>query len=419
MSQKQKSSLPAIIERTPAPSRTSLRALDWFVFSIANVQTGFGAFIAIYLTAEKWTQLDIGLVLTVGSLVGLIGQIPGGAIVDAARSERHVAMIAVAMIGGSALVLGLSSLMAAVYAVQIIHAAASCILGPAIAAISLGLVGHFAIAARLGRNASFASIGNAFSAAAMGAIGYYVSNQAVFFLTAVLCVPALIALYCIKEDEVDAPRAHGGVADLSHGELASEWAFIRSIVKNRALMIFAASVVLFQLANTAMLPLIGSTVTMRSTHLATILVAACIVAPQLLAAILAPWIGRQAQNWGRRPLLLLGFAPLPIRALLVATTADPYLLVAVQVLDGISAAAIGVLLPLIIADTTRGTGHFNLAQGVVGTAVGIGASFSTTLAGYLTDNFGSSTAFSGLAGIAVLALILVFLLMPETRPEKK
>jgi MFS family permease len=415
----QKSSLPAIIERAATPSRTSLRGLDWFVFSIANVQTGFGAFIAIYLTAEKWTQLDIGLVLTVGSLVGLIGQIPGGAIVDAARSERHVAMIAVAMIGASALVLGLSSLMAAVYAVQIVHAAASCILGPAIAAISLGLVGHFAIAARLGRNASFASIGNAFSAAAMGAIGYYVTNQAVFFLTAALCVPALIALYFIKEDEVDAPRAHGGVADLSRGELASEWAFIRSIVKNRALMIFAASVVLFQLANTAMLPLIGSTVTMRSTHLATILVAACIVAPQLLAAILAPWIGRQAQNWGRRPLLLLGFAPLPIRALLVATTADPYLLVAVQVLDGISAAALGVLVPLIIADTTRGTGHFNLAQGVVGTAVGIGASFSTTLAGYLTDNFGSSTAFSGLAGIAFLALILVFLLMPETRPEKK
>jgi MFS family permease len=415
----QKSSLPAIIERAPTPSRTSLRALDWFVFSIANVQTGFGPFIAIYLTAEKWTQVDIGLVLTVGSLVGLIGQIPGGAIVDAARSERRVAMMAVAVIAASALIMGLSSLMAAVYAVQIMHAAASCILGPAIAAISLGLVGHYAIAARLGRNASFASIGNALSAAAMGAIGYYVSNQAVFFLTAVLCIPALIALYYIKESEVDPPRAHGGVPDLSHGELASEWAFIRSIVKNRALMIFAAGVVLFQLANTAMLPLIGSTVTMRSSHSATILVAACIVAPQLLVAILAPWIGRQAQNWGRRPLLLLGFAALPIRAALVATTADPYLLVAVQALDGISAAALGVLLPLVIADTTRGTGHFNLAQGVVGTAVGIGASFSTTLAGYLTDKFGSSTAFLGLAGIAMLALILVYLMMPETRPEKK
>jgi MFS family permease len=183
-------------------------------------------------------------------------------------------------------------------------------------------------------------------------------------------------------------------------------------------MIFAAAVVLFQLANTAMLPLIGSTVTMRSSHLAPALVAACIVAPQLLVALLAPWVGRQAQRWGRRPLLLLGFAALPIRGALVAMTVDPYLLVAVQALDGISAAVLGVLLPLVIADTTRGTGRFNLAQGVVGMAVGIGASLSTTLAGYMTDWFGSSTAFLGLAGIATLALLLVLLAMPETRPEK-
>jgi MFS family permease len=182
-------------------------------------------------------------------------------------------------------------------------------------------------------------------------------------------------------------------------------------------MIFAAAVVLFQLANTAMLPLIGSTVTMRSSHLAPALVAACIVAPQLLVALLAPWVGRQAQRWGRRPLLLLGFAALPIRGALVAMTVDPYLLV-VQALDGISAAVLGVLVPLVIADTTRGTGRFNLAQGVVGMAVGIGASLSTTLAGYMTDWFGSSTAFLGLAGIATLALLLVLLAMPETRPEK-
>ena len=180
----------------------------------------------------------------------------------------------------------------------------------------------------------------------MGAIGYFISNQAVFFFTAALCVPTLIALSYIKDDEIDPTRAHGGIPDKSHGELASEWGFIRSIAGNRALMIFAAAVVLFQLANTAMLPLIGSTVTMRSSQWATVLVAACIVAPQMLVAVSSPWVGRQAQRWGRRPLLLLGFAALPIRAILVASTADPYLLVAVQALDGISAAVLGVLVPL-------------------------------------------------------------------------
>ncbi len=415
----EKASLPAIIDRPPAPSRTSLRGLDWFVFSIANVQTGFGPFIAIYLTDQKWTQVDIGMLLTVGGLVALVGQVPGGALVDAVRSERRVSMVAVVIIAASALLMTLWPILAVVLAAQVLHAAASCVLGPAIAAISLGLVGHFAIADRLGRNACFASIGNGLSAAAMGAIGYYVSNQAVFVLTAALCVPTIIALAYIRDDEIDPTRAHGGIPDKSHGELASEWAFVRSIIGNRALMIFAGAVVLFQLANTAMLPLIGSTVTMRSSHMATVLVAACIVAPQLLVALSSPWVGHQAQLWGRRPLLIIGFAALPVRAVLVATTVDPYLLVAVQALDGISAAVLGVLVPLVIADTTRGTGHFNLAQGVVGAAVGIGASFSTTLAGYLTDQYGSSVAFLGLASVALLGLGLVVALMPETRPENR
>jgi len=160
-----KVSLPAVIDRPAAPSRASLRGLDWFAFSIANVQTGFGPFIAIYLTAQKWTQVDIGLLLTVGSLVSLVGQIPGGALVDAARSERRVAMVAVAVIAFSALVLALWPILASVLVAQILHAGASCVLGPAIGAISLGLVGHYAIANRLGRNACFASIGNARTAA--------------------------------------------------------------------------------------------------------------------------------------------------------------------------------------------------------------------------------------------------------------
>src|SRR3977135_4617358 len=88
---------------TTAPSRKRLRALDWFIFFLADVQTGFGPFIAVYLTTQKWTQVEIGLVLSIGGLVGLIGQVPGGAIVDAARSERLVASLAVATIGASAL----------------------------------------------------------------------------------------------------------------------------------------------------------------------------------------------------------------------------------------------------------------------------------------------------------------------------
>jgi MFS family permease len=128
-------------------------------------------------------------------------------------------------------------------------------------------------------------------------------------------------------------------------------------------------------------------------------------------------VGRQAQAWGRRPILLAGFAALCLRGVLFAAVANPYLLVAVQVLDGVAASALGIMVPLIVADVTRGTGRFNLAQGFVGSAVGIGASTSTTFAGYLSDHFGSATAFFGLAGVAAAGLALVFAVLPETRPE--
>ena len=173
------------------------------------------------------------------------------------------------------------------------------------------------------------------------------------------------------------------------------------------------------MANASMLPLMGSVVTMRSSEWATVLIAACIVVPQVVVALVSPWVGHQAQIWGRLPFLRMAFAALAFRALLFAVVTDPYLLVAVQILDGITAAALGVMVPLMIADITRGTGRFNLAQGIVGTAVGIGASISPTLAGYLTDQFGSSVAFFGLAWSPPWHSPAVWTLMPETRHPRR
>src|SRR6185312_8520160 len=143
----------------------------------------------------------------------------------------------------------------------------------------------------------------------------------------------------------------------------------------------------------------------------------CIVVPQAIVALMSPTVGAKAQSWGRRPLLLIGFAALTVRGLLFATVHDPYLLVAVQIFDGITAAVFAVLIPLTVADVAFGSGHFNLAQGIVGTATGIGAALSTVLAGYVSDTFGSNVAFLGLAGVAVLGLAAIALIMPETKHE--
>lgn len=395
---------------TRAPSRSSKRGLDWFAFFVADIQTGFGPFLSVYLTTQKWTQVDIGLVLSIGSLASLLGQVPGGWVVDQAQSKRRLAAIAVISIGVSALLIALAPLFVTIVAAKLLHVASSSVLGPAVAAITLGLVGHAAVGPRLGRNARFAAFGNGLAAGVMGACGYLVSAQAVFYVTAVLAFPALLALRQIRECDVDPVRADGGIATCAANRGRAR------LFRGRALPVLTMCVLLFHLANSAMLPLVGSDVTMRSTQWATALVAACIIAPQVIVAAISPGIGQFAQSWGRRPLLLIGFAALPLRGALLACTSDPYMIVAVQMLDGVSGAVLGVLVPLALADISRGTGHFNLAQGIVGSATGIGATLSTIGAGYLADHLGTRAAFAGLAAMAVLALLVVVLLMPETKP---
>jgi len=395
----------------PHPSRRSLQGLDWFVFFVADVQAGFGPFVAVYLTTQKWTQFDIGLVMTVAGLIALAAQIPGGALVDAARSERVVAGAAVAVIGGSALAYAIWPIFPVVLAAACLQAAASCVLGPAIAAISLGLVGHAAIGERFGRNARFASIGAGLSAGVMGACGYFFSARSVFLVTAALLVPALLVLRRLSPEEIDPERAHGSLPPAAKPPID-----LRSLLQKRTLLIFGACLLLFHLANAAMLPLMGSVLTMRSSQWATVLIGACLVGPQLVVAVFSPWVGRQAERWGRRPLLIAGFAALPVRGLLFATVSDPYLLVAVQLLDGLTGAVLAVMVPLTVADLTKGTGRFNLTQGLVGTMTGLGASLSPTFAGFVSDTFSSNYAFFGLAAIAVVGLAVVALLMPETRP---
>jgi MFS family permease len=145
-------------------------------------------------------------------------------------------------------------------------------------------------------------------------------------------------------------------------------------------------------------------------------ISALIVISQIIVALLAPWAGRAAATWGRRPLLLLGLAALPIRSGLFSLTTDPTLLVIIQTLDGFSGATLGVLTALVVADLTNGTGRFNLAQGVVGTFSGVGASLSTLITGIVTQRFGYVAGLVGVTAVGLTALMVALEFMPETKP---
>jgi MFS family permease len=393
-------------------SQRSLRGLDWFAFFVADIQTGWGPFVATYLTLVAWTQFDIGLILTIGTITGLALQIPAGALVDRVPAKRLLAALAVASISASALLLAYWPIFSVVVAAKVLHAIASSLLGPTLVAISLGLVGHALFSIRLGRNVRFLSLGNAIAAGVAGGIAYYYSNQAIFFLTAALGIPTLIALAQISSSEIDPELARGGI---SKSGVSTWFDAISGLVHHRVLIGFAATIVLFQLANAAMLPILAGILARRGPETAALVLSICILVPQFVVVAIAPWIGVRAQSWGRRPLLLLTFVALSARGAIFAATSDPYLLVAAQLLDGISAASLGVLVPLIIADVTRGSGHFNFAQGLIGAAVGIGASFSTTLAGFIADTSGAPITFLLLSCVGVMGLVFVFAVVPETR----
>lgn len=351
--------------------------------------------------------------------MALAGQIPAGVLVDAIRSARLIATLAIVAISISALALAVWPVFPVVMGARLLHAAASCILGPVIAALSLAVAGHAGFGERLGRNARFASLGAGIGAAAMGACGQFLSTRSVFLFTAALTLPAIIALARIRtpapESRASGPRAKAAGKD--DNATAAEAVGWRKVLTDRRLIIFAACVVLFHLANAGMLPLMGGILASEGRSIATGAIAACMIVPQIIVVAASPFVGRKTEHWGRRPLLLVCFAALATRAALFAFISSPYSIVAVQVLDGVSAAVLGVMFPLIIADITRNTGRFNLALGAVGSAMGIGAALSTTLAGFVYDRVGASMTFALLAGVALLGLGLAWLAMPETRSK--
>ncbi|MGF6242661.1 MFS family permease [Paraburkholderia sp. GAS38] len=392
----------------------SLRALDWMNFFVANVQTGFGPFIASYLASHKWTQGEIGMALSVGTISAMVSQVPAGAAVDAMRNKKGAAAWAIFAIILSAVLLASSPTVLPVIAAEVFHGFASCMLVPAMAAISFALVGRQNLGDRLGRNARWASIGSAVAAGLMGLFGEYFSSRAVFWLTAALAMPALVALSMVQDTGTVDPLPQVRPAPDADEKRES----LRELLRDKRMLIFAACIVLFHLSNAAMLNLAAGEVTAGMGDNVQLVIAACIIVPQAIVAMMSPWVGRSAQRWGRRPILLFGFAALPLRALLFAGISSPYLLVPVQMLDGLSAAVFGVMLPLIAADVAGGKGRYNLCIGLFGLAAGIGATLSTAAAGFIADRFSNTVSFFGLAAAGALAVLLVWAAMPETRESE-
>jgi MFS family permease len=395
---------------TPA-SKRSRYGLDWMNFFVADVQTGFGTFVAFYLADLGWSHGNIGWVLTAGGIAGVVGQIPGGALADAVTWKRGLVALGIVMTGAAALILALTPTFVMVFAAALLQGATGGIITPAIAGISLGLVGHRGMPVRTGRNFRYAAGGHAATAALMGVAGAYFTNSAIFIAAAMLCIPALIALSFIRPEEIDYRQARNAAKDEG-----ARNAHVIDLAKNHRLVLFTSALVLFQLADASMLPLVGENLAATVKTQAPIWMSVLIIVPQIVVAALSPWVGFHSEKRGRRPLLLIGFGIEPLRAALLAfATSYPFFIVA-QVLNGITGAIIGVLTVLVIADLTVGTGRFNLAQGAVGAMSGVAAALSTLATGYLVQAFGLASGYLSIAAVAIGATALIWAFISETKP---
>jgi MFS family permease len=388
--------------------RTPIHALNFFV---AAMQTGFGPFMTVWLVSEGWSLTEVGVALSVGTVAALCAQLPGGALVDFTRRKRELAAVALLVVASSAWMIAMAPPVPVVWTAQVLHAVGSAVITPAIAALTLGLCGHDSFSDRLGGNARYAALGGALAAGGFGLASSRLGEQSIFFITAALALPAIGCLLAIKPSPCP-PDDHMAIAPREDRDTAP-----MSIFRDPLMHIFAVCVVLFHLSNAALLPLALGELSKQGQAFGFV-VPAAIVVPQLITAAASPWAGAMARHVGRRQVLLVGYLALPARALLFALDPGPVLVDVIQVLDGVSATVLGLMLPLIAADLTRKNGHLNLAIGTFGLAAGLGATFSTTVAGWVADQMGAEAAFLGLALVGGAATLLLAVAMPETRPAR-
>ena len=388
-------------------------ALDWLNFLLADVRGGLGPYVSVYLVTEAgWDPGTIGVVLTVSGILGIALHTPIGALIDVTRAKRGLIIAGVVALSWCALAIVWSPTLPIVFAADVVMAILGAVLVPTVAAITLGLVEHQELADRLGRNAAFDRAGNLFVAAFAGVVGTAFGQRAVFYMVPFFAIWTTLVVLSIPGSAIDHERARGLVIDGRAGQQFMGWG---ALLTCKPLLILAIVAALFHFANAAMLPLVSQKLALSNPGREALLTSAAIMVAQLIMIPVSLLVCR-ANMIGRKPLLLLAVTALVLRGLLFAISDHAAWLMAVQVLDGVGGGLFDALLPLVLADIMRGTGRYNVARGLVSTVQGIGGSLSQAAGGVVAFYAGYDHAFLMLAGVAVIPLVMVFVLMPETAP---
>jgi MFS family permease len=392
---------------------TKLDALNFF---LADVRGGLGAFVSVFLvTSAGWTSAEVGAVLTVSGLLGIAVHTPVGALIDAARAKRALLIGAVGLLAACAIAIERNPSGPVVFGADVIMAILGGVFAPTVAALTLGLVSEQDFPERLARNAVWDRIGNLTIAAIVGAVGWWLTQRATFYLIPFFAVLSVAVVLSIPADAIDHRRARGFADGQQEDEGQSVWALLTG---NWPLLLLSLIAAAFHFAHASMLPLAGQKLGLAHPGFESVLMSACILVAQLVTIPVAWLVGRNVEQWGLKPLLAVACIALALRGAAFAWFDNAYLLVGAQVLDGVAMGIWDVLIPLIIADLVVGSGRYSMSRGVLGTVQGVGGSLSNAAAGAMVMLGGYVAAFAGLAVAALLAFALV-MLMPEPAAVKE
>ncbi len=436
------------------PRSRSVKALSAVNFFLADVRDGLGPFLGIFLIGQGWSTATIGVVMTIGGIAGMLATTPLGALADASKAKRFMVGFCAALVIVASLAILFVPTVTFVAASQIATGIAGAAIGPAVAGLTLGLVGQKGLAPQLGRNEAWNHGGNVFAAAGAGFFGYEFGLTAVFILMTAMAVGSIIAVMMIKPEDIDHDAARG--IEKKEGKDAEAPSGFSVLWKSTPLLILAATLMLFHFGNGAMLPLLGQQVATQAesadaptddgtaaatttqddgtttalppgqskpgqpaarpvnqpSSLQNLLsdpvsyTAATVIIAQLTMIPIALLAAGFAERRGYFLLLVAALVALPVRGLIAGLWPSPYALIPVQMLDGVGAGLLGVAVPGLVARMLKGTGHINAGLGAVMTVQGVGASLSPAIAGVIVSHYGFSAAYLTLAGFAVCGLVI-------------
>lgn len=398
------------------PHRLHAPSLDWLNFLVADVRGGLGPYVVVYLVSQQgWNPTAVGLVTTVGGWLGLAAQTPIGAWLDRTNRKRGALLWALLVLAAGAPIIAWAPRFWPVLLANGAMQVASGVFEPAVAALTVGLCAREVLTARMGRNAAWSRAGNLVVAVVSGLLAYLVSAEAVFLQVPLIAALTAFAAMTIPYNKVDLRRARGLESGEDRDEGPQGW---MTLLRSRSLLVFGACSFLYELADAPLLTLVGQKLGADNQADGLVLTSALIVASQLGMLAASILVGKRADRLGHRGLMVAGCAMLPLQAVVTALLSSAPHLIALQIFGGISTGLFAALTPIWLADVTRGSGHYNLAQGIMATLRALGVTSSSLLSEVIAEHVSYGAAYVGCGVIGLGAAVLFWFGLTETAASR-